>query len=135
MANIVNFDDVKESKYISTEGKYTVKVVKYERTVSNAGNDMDVYDLETKDKESIKLRLSLNEKAMFRYKMFIKAIRGLSSSNSVGAVDLDSFPREALGKKVVIDVVRAKDTINIETGLKEPSKFMEIRGISAVDFE
>lgn len=134
MANIVNFDEVKESRYISEAGTYTVKVVKHERKVSLKGNDMDVYDLETKDGESIKLFLSLNANALFKYKIFIRAIKGLDAKASIGSVDLDAIPREAVGKKMKINVVHAKDVLDVETGTMKPSKFMEIKDMLAIDF-
>ena len=78
MTNIVNFDDVKEMTYIEDEGAYLVKVINFEAKNSKAGNPMHVYTLATQGGEQIRLFLSLSEKAMFKYKAFVRAIKKYS---------------------------------------------------------
>lgn len=120
MANIVNFDDVKEMKYIEDEGEYLVKVIKFESKDSKAGNPMHVYTLATQGGEQIRLFLSLNEKAMFKYKAFVRAVKNIPDGEKVGAIDLDTFPQQALNKKLMIEVViESVKRMNIETGTEE----------------
>ena len=134
MANMVKFDDVRESNFIKDPGTYTVKITKCERKTSSTGNDLDLYTLETIDKREIRLALSLVEKAMFRYKMFIRAVNKIPDTVSVGVVDLDSFSKQAIGKKIIIDVViEAKEKFIIETGKTEIVDYVKIKNVRPND--
>lgn len=120
MTNIVNFDDVKEMTYIEDEGAYLVKVINFEAKNSKAGNPMHVYTLATQGGEQIRLFLSLSEKAMFKYKAFVRAIKNIPEGEKVGAVDLNTFPQQTVNKKLMIDVViQSVKRMNIETGTEE----------------
>lgn len=127
MPNIVNFDEVKERNYITVAGTYTVKVMSVERKPSNQGIDMDVYQLETQDGQSIRLFLSLSEKARFKYKAFIRAVNKIPDTDKVGTVDIDSFSKQAVGKKLVIVVaLETRERRNIETGDEETVEYTKI---------
>lgn len=135
MVNKVNFDEVVDKgivDYIKVPGSYTVKIKEVVRKQSKKGNDMDVYTLETRDGEGLFLRLALSEKSLFRYKEFIRAVRGLDARASVGEVDLDTFPETTVGKKITIVVGKQAPVLNIETGLQEESPYLEIKQILPV---
>ena len=123
----VNFNNVTELSYIQEAGTYTVKVIDVKRETAKSGNEMDVFTLQTQDGQSMKLRLVLNDKSFFKYKAFIRAIRGLKDTDQVGEVDIDEFSRAAVGKKLKIEVVRQKPELNIVTGVTEESQFFEIK--------
>lgn len=134
MTNIVNFDDVKETKYIEDEGNYLVKVIKFEAKDSKAGNPMHVYTLATQDGAQIRLFLSLSEKAMFKYKAFVRAVKNIPEGEKLGAIDLDTFSQQALNKKLMIDVViESVKRMNIETGTEEYIDLTNIAKTYAVE--
>lgn len=122
MEKIFNWDDYKESSYISTEGRYTLKIVKYDTKETANNNTCHVYTCETKEGEQINVNLYLVEKAMWKYKAFVKAC-GLTAE---GQGNLDELPKSLIGRKFVGEVKRQPDRINVETGLPEQSKYFEV---------
>lgn len=122
MEKIFNWDDVQETSYINEEGKYTLKVMSFENKTTANGNDCHSYVCQTKDGEQITLNLYLVEKAMWKYKNFVKACLRTAS----GVTNLDELPKAIVGKKFIGEVKRQPDRLNIETGLMEPSKYFEV---------
>lgn len=111
MGNIYNWDEINEKTYINREGEYTVKVANYESKISESGNQMDVYTLETKDNASIKIFMPIVESALWKYKKFVKAC-GLETT---GQVDFDTLNKSLMGRKLKI-VVKKEIRVNSVTG-------------------
>lgn len=122
MEKTFNWDDVQETSYINEEGKYTLKVMKFENKTTANGNDCHSFICQTKDGDQITVNLYLVEKAMWKYKNFVKAC-GVTAS---GVANLDELPKTLVGKKFIGEVKRQPDRLNIETGEKEPSKYFEV---------
>lgn len=126
-----NLDNVQESSYIDKEGIYTLKIVKVAgdedgcttQTTAN-GNEFHKYICETRDGEKISLTLYLVDKAMWKYKAFLTAL-GIDTKGFV--IDTEEFdPETLIGKKFVGEIRRCPAKINVETGVKEESKYFEI---------
>lgn len=122
MARIVNWDDITESSFINEEGKYTLKIMEHKRTTTANNNECDVFACQTKDGEKINVSLYLVDKALWKYKKFMKAC-GLDPKT---CNDLDEIPKLLVGKKFEGLVKRQPDKLNIETGLPEKSKYFEV---------
>lgn len=126
---VKNWDDITESSFIDEEGKYTFKikeVVKNDageitQTTAN-GNSFHKYLCETQDGARINVSLYLVDKALWKYKAFVKAC-GLTTT---GVVDFDTLPNALVGRKFIGEVKRQPDRINVETGLPEQSKYFEV---------
>ena len=129
MEKMHNWDNDVESKFIDTEGTYTFKITKYESKETPNGNECHTYTCTAEDGGLINLSLYLVEKAMWKYKMFVKAC-GLKAE---GMVNLDELPNQLVGKSFVGEVKRQPDKLNIVTGLPEPSKYFEIAKFYAVE--
>lgn len=119
---IVNWDDISENSYINEAGKYTLKVMSFENKVTANGTECHVFTCETKDKASIKVNLYVVEKALWKYKAFVKAC-GIDPK---GSSDLATLAQSLIGRKFVGEVTRQRDQINVETGLMEQSKYFEV---------
>ena len=122
MEKIQNWDDVVETSYISEEGVYTLKVIKHDSKDTANGNECHVYTCQTKDGDQINVNLYLVEKALWKYKAFVKAC-GLEAK---GTVNFDELPKSLVGRKFKGEVKRQPDKLNVETGLPEPSKYFEV---------
>lgn len=122
MEKIQNWDDVVETSYINEEGRYTLKITKFETKQTANGNECHVYLCENKEKEQIKVNLYLVDKALWKYKAFVKAL-GMEAK---GQVNFEELPKSLIGRKFIGEVKRQPDTINVETGLSEPSKYFEV---------
>lgn len=122
MEKIQNWDEILETSYINGEGTYTLKIMKFDNKTTANGNECHSYTCQTKDGEQITVNLYLVEKAMWKYKQFVKAC-GLEAR---GSVNLDELPKSLIGRKFVGEVKRCPDKMNIETGLMEPSKYFEV---------
>jgi len=118
----INWDDVKESSFIDQEGTYTLKIKSFEEKETANGNACHVYECVTRDGEKIKLSLYLAEKALWKYKAFLKAC-GL---NPTGVVDSSTLGNALVGKKFIGEVKRQAPRPNIETGELEESKYFEV---------
>lgn len=122
MEKIFNWDDFSESSYINEEGRYGLKITGFESKETANGNACHVYKCQSKDGGQISVNLYLVEKAMWKYKAFVKAC-GLSVE---GQGNLDELPKALVGKKFTGEVKRQPDKLNIETGLPEQSKYFEV---------
>lgn len=119
---ITNWDEIEESKYIDTEGSYTLKIVKFESKETANGNECHVYTCETQDKEKINVNLYVVDKALWKYKNFIKAC-GLEAK---GEINWDNLTKSLIGKKFIGEVRRQPDKPNVVTGEMEQSKYFEV---------
>lgn len=124
-----NWDDIQETEYINEEGKYTLKIVDIAKdedgniTQETAnGKEFHKYICETKDKERINVTLYLVEKALWKYKSFVKAL-GLEAK---GNVNFDELPKSLVGRKFIGEVKRCAPKMNVETGEMEESKYFEV---------
>lgn len=122
MGNIKNWDDIVETSYIDEEGRYTLKIVSFDKKTTANGNDCHVFTCQNKEGAQINVNLYLVDKALWKYKAFVKAL-GLPTN---GNVDLDDLPKTLIGRKFIGEVKRQPDKINVETGLPEPSKYFEV---------
>lgn len=129
MEKIFNWDDISETQYIGEEGEYTLKVIDVckdengDVTQQTAnGSEFHKYVCETKDKERINVTFYLTEKALWKYKNFVKAV-GLKTE---GNVDLNALPNAVVGRKFVGLVKRCAPKMNVETGVMEESKYFEV---------
>lgn len=127
--NIINWDDVSETEYINEEGKYTLKVVSFEEKELQSGKVCHVYTCENKEKQKINVNLYLVEKAMFRYKQFVKAL-GLDAK---GSVNLDTLPNTLIGRKFIGDIKKQPDRVDAVSGEIVPGKYMEVRNFLPVE--
>lgn len=126
-----NLDDIQEQSYLETEGQHTLKIIKVAEDedgnttqVTANGNEFHKYVCETQNHEKIYVTLYILEKAMWKYKAFLSAL-GLDTKGLV--FDSDTFDPESLvGKFFIGEVKRCPDKLNIETGLKEQSKYFEV---------
>lgn len=122
--NKFNWDDVVEKQYINSEGTYSFKVKGFKTGEStNTKTKFVEFECVTKDKEEMKVSFWLTDKAMFRYKLFVKAC-GLSTS---GEVDLDELPKMLVGKKFngVVEY-KTVEKLNASTGVMEEKEYLEI---------
>lgn len=129
MEKIQNWDNIKETEYISQEGKYTLKVKEILKDESGNitqtsanGKEFHKYLCETKDGEQITLSLYLVDNALWKYKAFVKAC-GLPTT---GVVNFDELPKSLVGRKFVGEVKRQPDKLDITTGEKVQSKYFNI---------
>lgn len=129
MDKIFNWDDIKETEYISQEGRYGLKIIGIAKDeegnitqTSANGKEFHKYICETKDGEQITLSLYLAENALWKYKAFAKAC-GLPVT---GVVNFDELPKSLLGRKFVGEVKRQAPKLNVTTGVVEPSKYFNI---------
>lgn len=122
MDKIINWDDYPETSFITEEGTYTLKVMSHERKNTTNNNEVDVYTCQTQDGEQIKVSLYLSEKALWKYRTFVKAL-GLPAS---GIVNFNELPNTLIGKKFIGEVSKQPDKINPITGVPEPSKYLEV---------
>lgn len=129
MNKIQNWDDIKETEYISEEGRYTLKVMAVAKDdegnitqTSANGKEFHKYICETKDGQQITLSLYLVDNALWKYKAFVKAC-GVPTT---GSVNFDELPKSLVGRKFIGEVKRQPDKLNVTTGEKEPSKYFNI---------
>lgn len=129
MGTIKNWDDIQETQYINSEGRYTLKVIEalkgqdgnYTQSTAN-GKEFHKYLCATKEGEQIQLTLWLSDSAMWRYKKFVSAC-GVEAK---GNFDLDTLPSIMVGKKFVADVRKQPAKEDIVTGEIKESKYYEI---------
>ena len=119
---IYNWDDIQETQYINEEGNYTLKIMSYEEKETANGNECHVYECQTKEGETIRVSLYLSEKALWKYKAFVKAC-GLPAT---GSVNFSELPKSLVGRKFIGEVKRQQPKMNVETGLMEESKYFEV---------
>lgn len=120
---INNWDDVVETSYVTEEGRYTFKVMDYEANTSANGNEYDSYVCQTKDGEQLKVSLYRTDKAMWKYKAFVKAL-GVPTT---GGINWDTLPKSLIGKKFIGEVTkRPVEKINPETGEQIIKEYCEI---------
>jgi hypothetical protein len=119
---IYNWDDIQETQYINEEGEYTLKIMSHEEKETANGNDCHVYTCQTKDGEVIKVSLYLSEKALWKYKAFVKAC-GLPTT---GSVNFNELPKSLVGRKFIGSVKRQPPKTNVATGELEESKYFEV---------
>lgn len=120
---IKNWDEVKELQYVQEEGEYTFTIKAYETGESANGNEYHKYTCETADGESLNVSFYLTDKALWKYKMFVKAL-GLPTT---GLVDFESLPSTLVGKQFVGEVTQRTSTrMNAETGAPEEKTYFEI---------
>lgn len=125
-----NLDEVKESSYISKEGKYTLTVKAFTSGESQANHtEYHKFDCESADGEKISVTLYLVENAMWKYKAFVKAC-GLSAT---GIVNLDNLSSSLVGKKFIGEVKKQPDKVDIVTGEKTESKFFEVAKFHTIE--
>jgi hypothetical protein len=124
-----NLDDVKESSYIDSEGKYTLTITSYKADVSQNGKEYHKYECVSEDGGKINLTLYLVENAMWKYKAFMRAC-GLPGT---GVVNLDTLPSTLVGKKFIGEVKKQPDRIDIVTGDKVESKYFEVSKFYAIE--
>lgn len=117
-----NLDDIKESNYINTAGRHTLKIMSVKTDVSQNGKEYHKYECENVDGEKISVTLYLVENAMWKYKNFIKAC-GLPGT---GVVNFNELPKTLIGKKFVGEVQKQADKLDVATGLKVESKYYEV---------
>lgn len=125
MNTIFNLDAVetKEGNYIDKEGTYTLVVKSLDVTEGDTDKPTKhSFVCESEDGETIRLNLYLTEKALWKYKLFLKAL----GHPAEGIVDLDKVSKGCIGKKFIGVVKRAKPRINIVTNELEESKYFEI---------
>lgn len=125
MATIINWDSVEEksSNYINEAGNYTLKLMSCEVGETANNNPKHTYLCKTQDGKEIKATFVITEKALFRYKMFVKAL-GLSTS---GSIDIEALPKLVIGKKFDAFIDRQKPSIDLVTGQEVESKYFEIK--------
>ncbi len=129
MGTIKNWDDIQETQYIGSEGRYTLKVMEalkgqdgnYRQTTAN-GKEFHKYLCATKEGEQINVTLWLTDSAMWRYKRFASAC-GVKTE---GAFDLDSLPSTLVGRKFVAEVKKQPAKEDIVTGEIKESKYYEV---------
>lgn len=118
-----NWDNIKESSYISNEGKYTLTIKKVTIGESQTNHtEYHKYECESNDGEKINVTLYLSDTAMWKYKNFVKAC-GLTAK---GIDNLDTLPNTLVGKKFVGEVKKQADKIDVVTGNKIESKYYEV---------
>lgn len=127
-----NLDDVQEQSYIDSEGYYTLKVVKVAededgntlQISANKNTEYHKYICQTREGEKISVTLYITANSMWKYKAFLTAL-GIDTKGFV--MDTEEFdPETLIGKKFVGEVRRCPAKINVETGVKEESKYFEI---------
>ena len=126
-----NWDEIetKDNKYIDEAGKYVLKVVDFNASVTPNGNECHNYTCENREGQQIRVDLYLVDKAMWKYKAFA-SVCGIETK---GNVDLDELPKQIIGKKFLAEVDRKPDRINIETGMTEQSKYFEVKRFYPVE--
>lgn len=117
-----NLDDIKELSYIDKSGRYTLTIKNHEEGESQNNTEYHKYTCENEDGAQITVTLYLVEKAMWKYKNFIKAC-GLAGT---GTVNLDTLPQTLVGKKFIGEVQKQPDRVDIVTGEKVESKYYEV---------
>lgn len=120
---MLNLDNIKDSDYISEEGTYTLVIDGVD--ISTTLNDNVCHNFHCHDEETglkISCPFYFTEKALFRYKKFIK----MFDSTLCGDIDEDTVSNSLIGKTFIADVKRKKPRVNIVTGDTEESKFFEI---------
>lgn len=122
MSNLFNLDDVKTNGYINEEGTYTLTVKKFEKETTPKGTDVHKFSCESEDGERVSVNLYITETAMWKYKLFLKAL----GHSGEGTIDLDKIGDACVGKSFIGTVKRQAPRVNIVTGEKEESKFFEV---------
>lgn len=117
-----NLDDIKELSYINAPGKHTLTIKSFEDGVSQNQTEYHKYTCENADGEQINVTLYLVEKAMWKYKNFIKAC----GHTGTGSVNLETLPQTLIGKKFIGEVQKQPDRVDIVTGEKVESKYYEV---------
>jgi hypothetical protein len=129
---VYNFDDIQESKYIGTEGSYTLKIIKVAedefgnttQVSANKNTEFHKYVCENQEHEKINVTLYITSNSMWKYRDFMKAC-GVDTKGFV--MDTDKFdPETMVGKKFVGEVKRCAPKLNIATNEYEPSKYFEV---------
>lgn len=126
-----NWDDVQELSYITAPGKYTLKVASFKEGESiNKGTEYHEYTCETKDKETIRVTLYLVDKALWRYKAFVKAL-GLEAK---GNVNFNTLPETLMGRKFVGDVTaRVVKQLDAGTGDEIEKTYYEVSRFEKIE--
>jgi len=125
---IYNFDEIKEmeNNYIDKEGNYELKVVDYKVIDTTNGNICHSYKCETKEGQTTQANLYVTPKALWKYKLFLKAL-GLEYK---GNIDVSKLPEKIKGLKFKGFVTRGrpKTTTDVATGetITEESKYFEV---------
>lgn len=118
-----NWDDYAENEYINQEGRYLLKIIGFEEKTTANDKVCHVFSCENIDHEKINVNLYLVDKAMWKYKMFVKAC-GVEAK---GQFDTQEFPKTLIGKKFIGEVRRQPDRTDIVTGDVIPGKYMEVK--------
>lgn len=120
---IKNWDEIQESTFIGRTGVYTFKIKDMDEGQSSQGTDYHAYTCETKDGETIKVTLYLVDKALWKYKLFVKAL-GLEAK---GNVDFESLPKSLIGRKFVGTITaRVVKVLDAATGDETDKTFYEV---------
>ena len=134
-----NLDDVQEQAYIDREGCYTLKIIKVAededgntlQMSANKSTPYHKYICRTQDGEQISVTQYITANSMWKYKAFLSAC-GIDVKGFV--MDTDEFDPEILvGKKFVGEVKRCPAKINVETGVKEESKYFEVNKFYSIE--
>lgn len=119
---MINLDEIKDSEYISEEGKYRLTVKSVEFTTTDNGNDCHNFKCENEDGLKITVSFYFTEKALWRYKKFLEAL----GHSGKGSIDEQQTSNNAVGKSFIGDVKRKKPRLNIVTNEMEESKYFEV---------
>lgn len=125
---IHNFDEIQEleSNYINEEGEYVLKVVDYKIVDTASGNVCHSYICETKDGKRTQANLYVTPKALWKYKLFLKAL----DLPHTGNIDVSTLPEKIKGLKFKGYVAKdePKEKFNVATGKKEivESKYFQV---------
>lgn len=96
---VEKFSDYESKSYLQQEGKFTFTVDNAELTVSRAGNEMVVFDVSC-DEGNMKLYMSLDVKARWKYNHFIAACLKLTKEARRNfELDYETIHNQLIGKK------------------------------------
>ena len=131
----INWDEVQEQNYITQEGDYTFKIVELlEGAMGNTvqvntnGKEYHEYQCQTKDGATMKMKLYLSTKALFKYKKLL-SVCGIDAK---GDMEIEHIPSLLIGKKFIGVVKRNADTIDVATGLPVQGKYLNITDFKPV---
>lgn len=118
---MINFDDIKETNYVSEAGTYTFVVKDVTFATSTNGKPYHKFKCETVDGEVMFLSLYITPESAWKYKKFVVAL----GHPGVGNIDEESTSKMCVGKTFKGTVVKPVKE-NVVTGEKEESKYFEI---------
>lgn len=96
---VEKFADYESKEYLHEEGEFIFKIDNAELTTSRAGDPMVIFDV-TCDEGSLKLYMSLNTKARWKYNHLIAACLNLSrEARRSFELDYETIHNQLVGKK------------------------------------